>query len=173
MGWIVDGAYDHEGWVANVLADGRVASSMTGSGVIVHELSGDDVVAGREVRRYPGSDYLDVVIGWDQVVSWRVTCECGWTGGERAAVGEAGGSRDCPEEVAERVFYPVWAAHVAPYAALFDLEQRTEQARDLEQRIGEKVQLARHGGASWSQVGRAAGLSKQGAQQRWGHLVAP
>ncbi len=25
MGWIRDGAYAHEGWVANVLADGRVA----------------------------------------------------------------------------------------------------------------------------------------------------
>lgn len=173
MGWIVDAAYDHEGWVANVLADGRVAASSTGAGVIVHELTGDDVVAGREVRRYEGSDHLDVVIGWDQVVAWRVTCQCGWTGQQRAAVGAAGGSRDCPQEVEVREFYPAWAAHVAPHAALYDLEQLIKQARDLEQRIGEKVQLARRCGATWSQIGRAAALSKQGAQQRWSHLVAP
>jgi hypothetical protein len=42
MGWIADGAYDHEGWVANVMADGRVAGSMTGGGVIVHELTPAD-----------------------------------------------------------------------------------------------------------------------------------
>lgn len=171
MGWIIDGAYDHEGWVANVLADGRVSSSMTGGAVIVHERTAEDIAAEREVRRYPGSDYLDVVIPWDQVAAWRVTCECGWTGEQRPAVGEAGGARDCPEDVEERVFYPAWAAHVAPYAALFDLEQLVDQSRDVEQRIGEKVELARAGGASWAQVGRATGLSKQGAQQRWGHLT--
>ncbi|MGZ4543082.1 MAG: hypothetical protein ACXVXI_08140 [Mycobacteriaceae bacterium] len=47
----------------------------------------------------------------------------------------------------------------------------TEQLRTLEQRVGEKVQLARTAGASWAQIGRQAGLSKQGAQQRWGHLT--
>ncbi len=169
MGWIRDGAYDHEGWVANVLADGRVASSSTGGGVIVHELTGDDVVAEREVRRYPNSDYIDVVIPWDQVVTWRVTCQCGWTGAERPAVTDAKyNSRDCPEEIEDRFFAPAWDAHVAPYVALYDLDELTDQLRDLEERIVDKVQLARAGGASWAEVGRAAGLSRQGAQQRWG-----
>lgn len=31
--------------------------------------------------------------------------------------------------------------------------------------------VVRTGGASWTQVGRAASLSKQGAQQRWGRLT--
>jgi hypothetical protein len=44
----------------------------------------------------------------------------------------------------------------------------SDQLRELEQRITEKVQLARIAGASWTQVGRAAALSKQGAQPRWG-----
>lgn len=169
MGWIRDGAYDHEGWVANVLADGRVAGSITGGGVIVHELTGDDVVAEREVRRYEGSDYIDVVIPWAEVVTWRVTCQCGWTGIERAAIADAKhSSRDCPEEVEDRIFAPAWDAHVAPFVALHDLDELTDQLRDLEQRITDKVQLARTGGASWADVGRAAGLSRQGAQQRWG-----
>ena len=171
MGWIRDGAYDHEGWVANVLADGRVAGGTTGGGVIVHELTADDVVAEQEVRRYPGSDYIDVVIPWDQVVTWRATCQCGWTGEQLPAYEDAKyGTRDCREDVEDRVFLPAWAAHVAPHVALFELDEMTDQLRDLEQRIAEKVQLARSAGASWTQVGRAAGLSKQGAQQRWGHL---
>ncbi len=170
MGWIRDGVYDHEGWVANVLADGRVSGSTTGAGVIVHELTAEDVAAEREVRRYPGSDYLDVVIPWDEVVRWRVTCECGWSGEERAALADAkhGGSRDCPDDFEERIFYPAWTAHVAPFAALSDLEQLVDQLRSIETQIQDRVRLARSGGASWSQIGRAASLSKQGAQQRWG-----
>jgi len=171
MGWIRDGAYAHEGWVANVLADGRVAGSSTGGGVIVTELTADDMVVEREVRRYPGSNYVEVVIPWDQVLTWRVTCECGWTGPHLPAYDDTtDGARDCPETVEERDFYPAWAAHVAPHAALSELDEMTDQLRDLEQQIAQKVLLARTGGASWTQIGRAAGLSKQGAQQRWGQL---
>lgn len=65
MGWIVDGAADHEGWVAKVLADGRVASGSTDGGVIVHDLTADDLAAEGEVRRYPGSNQVDVVSGRD------------------------------------------------------------------------------------------------------------
>lgn len=171
MGWIRGGAHDHEGWVANVLADGRVSASTTSGGVIVHELTGDDVVAGREVRRYDGSDHVDVVVPWDQVATWRVTCQCGWTGSERPAVTETKyGTRDCPESLEDSWAAPEWDAHVAPFAALADLEQLVDQLRDVETSIADKVRLARTGGASWTQVGRAAGLSKQGAQQRWGQI---
>lgn len=172
MGWIRDGAYDHEGWVANVLADGRVSGSTTAGGVIVHELIAEDIAAEREVRRYPNSSHVDVVIGWDQVATWRLTCQCGWTGLEQPAATETKyGTRDCPEELADRVFAPAWDAHVAPFAALSDLEQLVDQLRDVETRIADTVRLARTGAASWAQVGRAAGLSKQGAQQRWSHLT--
>ncbi len=140
--------------------------------MIVHELTADDVVAEREIRRYPPLDYLDVVIAWDQVVAWRVKCKCGWTGGEQQAVTETKyGTRNCPEDFEDRVFAPEWSAHVAPFAALTDLEQLVDQLRDVETRIADTVRLARTGGASWAQVGRAAGLSKQGAQQRWSHLA--
>ena len=171
MGWIRDGAYGHEGWVANVLADGRVSGSQTSGGVIVHELTADDIAAEREVRRYPNSDHLDVVVPWDQVATWRITCQCGWTGSERPAVPETKyGTRDCPEDLEDSWAAPEWDAHVAPFAALSDLEQLVDQQRDLETRVADTVRLARAGGASWTQVGRAAGLSKQGAQQRWGQI---
>lgn len=174
MGWIRDGAYEHEGWVANVLADGRVASSSTSAGVVVYELTAGDVAAGREVRQYAGSDHIDVIVPWDQVVSWRVTCECGWVGGEQpAAADERYGDRDCPEEIKDRAFLPQWEAHVEPYCALSDLRGMVDQLRQLEQRIDDSVAAARRGGASWSQIGDVTGLTKQGAQQRWGQRDRP
>ncbi len=112
--------------------------------MIVHELTADDVVAEREIRRYPPLDYLDVVIAWDQVGAWRVTCKCGWTGGEQPAVTETKyGTRNCPEDFEDRVFAPEWSAHVAPFAALTDLEQLVDQLRDVETRIADTVLLAR------------------------------
>jgi hypothetical protein len=163
---------EHEGWVANVLVDGRVSASSTGSGVIVHELSDNDREAGHEVLRYAGSDHIDVVVPWDQVTSWRVTCECGWTGSERPAVTDVkNGTRDCPEALEDSVFLPDWQAHVQPFEVLSELERLVDDLHEIETQVDDKVRRARLGGASWSQVGRAAGLTKQGAQQRWGHLV--
>jgi hypothetical protein len=54
---------------------------------------------------------------------------------------------------------------VEPFSALYDLDELTDQLRGLEHRITEKVQLARCGGASWAQIGRAVRLSKQRTQQ--------
>lgn len=176
MGWVRDGAYEHEGWVANVLADGREATAVTGGGVIVHELTGDDVIAGRQVRRYQGSKHLDVIVPWDQVATWSVRCQCGWTGSQQPARTAPGtppdGYRDhdaIPE--VEEAFATEWSAHVEPYVALYDLEQLVDELHTIEHRIDDKVQSARQTGASWSQIGRAAGLTKQGAQQRWNHLT--
>ena len=168
MGWI-GGADGHGGWVANVLADGRVSASSVSEGVIVREVFPGDVAAGWEVRRYPGSADVEVVVPWDQVVSWRVSCVCGWAGGELPAVTEAKyGTRECPGQLEDEVFFPQWQAHVAPLVALLELERLVGQLHEVEAHIDVAVRAARGGGASWAQVGRAAGLSKQGAQQRWG-----
>jgi hypothetical protein len=158
--------------VANVLADGRVATGSTGAGVLLHDLTERDIEAGYEVRRYPDSDYLDVIVPWDQVTTWRVACECGWTGAEREAFTSGRyGYRDCPEELGDEVFLPQWQSHVEPFEALFGLKALVEDLRGLETRIEDRVRLARIGGASWSQIGNAAGLTKQGAQQRWARLA--
>lgn len=170
MGWI-GGADGHGGWVANVLADGRVATGSVSEGVTVPGVSVADVVAGWEVRRYPGSDDVDVVVPWDLVATWRVSCVCGWSGGELPAVTDTqDGTRECPGDLEDRVFFSQWQAHIAPLVALVDLEQRVEQLRDIETRIADDVRLARAGGASWTQIGRAVGLSKQAALQRWGSI---
>lgn len=56
----------------------------------------------------------------------------------------------------------------AELAALIDAARALAQA---EAHIAETVSLARAAGASWSQISDAVGLTRQGAQQRWGHLT--
>jgi hypothetical protein len=161
VGWIADDVGDeHEGWVANVVRDGRSSAALSAAGVHVRPATG----------RYPERHGTDLV-PWDEVVLWRVTCQCGWTGPELPAevTGESGW-KACSEDLEDREFLPAWQAHVAPYAALSQLGELTEELRTLSQQVDDKVQLARATGASWSQIGREAGLSKQGAQQRWGQL---
>ena len=172
MGWSAEGAYDHEGWVANVLADGRVASSTTSGGVIVGELRPGDVAAGREVRRYAGSDAVEVVVPWSEVASWQLRCGCGWTGTSMPAYDtDARGWRDCPEELEDKLFHPRWIEHVAPHRALTTLQELAERAREIEEQITTQIGHARAGGASWAQIGAATGRTRQAAQQRWGHLT--
>ncbi len=167
MGWSTD-AGGHEGWVANVLADGRISASSTGTGAIVHDVQTDaDIAAGYEVRRYPPSTSIDVIVPWSQVATWRVVCTCGWAGAELPACADKNGWRDCPEDVEDGVFHSEWQAHVAPVEALAQVGDLAGQARVIERQLSDKVQLARTAGASWSQIGREVGLSKQGAQQRW------
>lgn len=171
MGWIIEeeGLYhEHEGWVALVLADGRVSASTTRGGVLVDALTDADIAAGREVERFPGTDHVNVLVPWQEVALWRVTCQCGWTGTELPATTDPKyGTRDCPEEIEDRVFLPEWRRHVDPLIALTNLRDLAGQLRDLEQRISEKVRLARTAGASWTDIGYQVGLTKQGAQQRW------
>lgn len=168
MGWYVDGAGDYEGFVGLVLADGRRTGSTTGGGVVMTAVTAADVAAEYPVRTFPGTDYVEVVVPWEQVVRWVVTCSCGWTGSERPAVPDEHGNRDCDPQIEEDVFRPEWVAHVEPVRVLSDLERLVEQLRSLEDRVADAVHTARRHGASWSQVGRVVGVSKQGAQQRWG-----
>lgn len=167
MGWIRDGAYDHEGWVALVLDDGRVTGASTSGGVVIMDPTPADLAAGYEVRQYPMGG-PDVVIPWERVALWRVECQCGWKGGTRPAVDDPKyGTRHCPEELEEQWFLPQWQEHVTPFAALAELGELDDQVRVLNDKIREKVTLARDAGASWSQIGRELSMSKQAAQQRF------
>lgn len=66
------------------------------------------------------------------------------------------------------MFRPEWVAHVKPVTVLSDLERLVDELRGLEGQVEGAIHTARRHGASWSQVGRVLGVSKQAAQQRWG-----
>lgn len=166
MGWIDETAHEHEGWVGNVLADGRVAGSQTSRGVIVHQPTAADLAAGYETHTYP-TGHVDVVIPWEQITTWRVLCECGWTGGELPARVDERGYAGCPEEVEEAVFWPQWREHMAPHVALAEVDDLADQHRALTDRLAEKVGQARAAGASWEQIARATGMTAAAAAHRY------
>lgn len=156
MGWQSEVA-PHDGWVANVLADGRTASTTDAHGVIIW---GPTIGSGEEH------------VPWDQVVAWRVMCECGWTGPSVPAYTDAEyGFRSCPEEIEDGVMLTAWNEHLAPFEAVLELGTVSAELSRLTQRAEELVTVARAAGVAWSEIGAAAGVSRQGAQQRWGHLV--
>lgn len=58
-----------------------------------------------------------------------------------------------------------------PGAELTALIQAARALAQAEAEVATAVGLARAAGASWSHIGDAVGVSRQAAQQRWGHSV--
>src|SRR6476659_3861947 len=153
MGWNSE-VYGHAGWVGDVVADGRVSTgSSNGLGVFVATPDG-------------GREHLP----WGQVVAWRAMCECGWTGPSVPAQNNEYGNRACPDEIVDSLMIPAWNEHVRPFEAVLELERVCAELDRLTGAAEDLVRAARGGGVSWVQIGRAAGLTRQGAQQRWGRV---
>lgn len=180
MGWTNDDG-KHEGYVADVLADGRVAVGSTAGGVLVRETTAADEAAGwvRRERYFPDApEHIEALIPWESglVTTWRVVCECGWTGSERPIQlttepdGYVHGHSDSHPEI-EEAFRQEWKAHVAPDVTLAELGVLADRLRKIERELADQVARARTLGASWTEIGREAGLTRQGAQQRWGNSV--
>lgn len=61
------------------------------------------------------------------------------------------------------------AETVALDEALEALERSSAGVRAAQLRLEDAVLAARAAGASWAQIGDAAGVSRQAAHERWGH----
>lgn len=166
MGWVTDEG-KHEGYVGAEVPDGRLAATYSSAGVEVWN---------------PETNTFDKFAN-DDVVAWVVTCEeCGWRGSrwERVAEpekadwaakrvyllpGEVWGW--APESVDE-AGYREWEQHLRPFVALDQLKDAARAAADTRRRLDDAVAAARAAGASWTDVGRATGMSRQSAHERWG-----
>jgi hypothetical protein len=51
--------------------------------------------------------------------------------------------------------------------AIGDVRAAAQLTADAGAQLDEAVRSARHAGASWADIATAAGMSRQGAQQRW------
>ncbi len=183
MGWFTEGS-DHEGYVVSVFADGMYGSG--GRYMEINLMTPD----GRPVRHETDPDSN----AWrppSQVVGWRVACSCIpfrqhvilhplWTrvwdpADEDIAAGRiyAGppNSADAADisdrEDLEPVFLDVWHRHIAPDLSLHTIETLSRSLKDLEAQLDDAVAAARSAGVSWEKIGRAFGISRQGAQKRW------
>jgi hypothetical protein len=127
----------HEGWPAAVLVDGR-------------EISGG------------GRDDALTAIGW------RAACACGWRSPQLHSRAEHPSPDGYPPtDELEDSMGDEWEAHVRPLrslSAVADAERdRARAARVLD----EAVRDARRNGQSWEAIGRAVGISRQSAHERW------
>jgi hypothetical protein len=152
MGRYLDDLSGHEGWAGRRLVDGTLTSQFLSEG---------------------------------EFLGHRPCCSCGWIGAEEFP----------PTEEGEEEALAMWEAeHAGPLAALTVPAALEELRRELTSELLELAEerplaalaqfrrlrewcdlqgdraarRAREQGAGWAEVGRAVGVSAQGAQQRWG-----
>lgn len=185
MGWVTDDG-QHEGYLAVLLVDGKVASGSNFHGPVVMEVDEQ------------GNFVRDVQYSDDQIVGWELRCDCNiparydeftfrsstWFGPrvERVATaaledlaaariyslaGDAGYVSD--REDVERVYRGLWEAeHLAPLQALTEIERLQRRIAGDTALLAQAVVFARATGRSWEEIGRAAGMTRQSAHERWG-----
>lgn len=171
MSWDLDGG-GHEGWAAPVLDDGREAHGSSGHGQFVRGITG----------KYAVDPYMeDVEIVPDvHVAGWRGGCECGWKGRTWTRVFDkesedisqlkafvAASDYADADQVVESSIHEEWKAHVAPVHAVLAVEQAKEACRQAERKLTETVITARASKVPWADIGRAAGMTRQAAHERW------
>ncbi|MFJ4171485.1 hypothetical protein ACIPY3_18430 [Paenarthrobacter sp. NPDC089714] len=184
MVWFTEGS-EHEGYVVCVFADGMYGSCgkhnqislLTPDGKTIWENENDpDSVAWR-----PPS----------QVVGWKVACSCEpnrkhvimdqlwirvWDAADEdpasgriyaGPLASADAATIGDREDLESLFLDLWHRHVAPDLHLYTISTLAEQLKGLEKQLDEAVTEARSDGLSWGMIGRAYGITRQGARKRW------
>lgn len=183
MGWFTEGS-EHEGYVVCVFADGLYGSG--GRHMEINLMTPD----GRPIKD-ENDRSSDAWRPPSQVVGWKVACSCDpfrkhvildplWTrvwdpADEDVTTGRiyAGppASADAADisdrEDLEPVFLDVWHRHIAPDLSLHTIDTLSRSLKDLEAQLDDAVAAARSAGVSWEKIGRAFGISRQGAQKRW------
>ncbi|MEU6584364.1 hypothetical protein [Nocardia sp. NPDC046763] len=171
----------HEGYVAFVFADGMSGGSYSAGTAIATK--GPD---GKQL------DYAD----WQhrpeaEVIGWRATCsDCSgmttrgsthWQGPlwKRAQTPAAQNLDELriysdkarlPEEI-EDLILDAWEEHIAPTLGTYPVELAANEVAEAQTRLTEAVLAARAQGASWDAIGKAAGMTRQSAHERWSRLT--
>ena len=184
MGMVSDDGL-HEGWLAPVFQDGQRGYGVSGGGI-----PRDHIAVGSEVQGPDGTwRYPSRPAG--EVTSWIVVCDCGsatgststWLGPEFIRVPSA-----ALEDLQDRRIHAVdadvvdvfhrsdveavvadlWRSeHLFTAGTLDDVAAAAAGVTAARARLDGAVAMARHGGASWADIGRATGMSRQSAQERW------
>ena len=189
MGFVTDDGL-HEGYLVPQFFDGQRGNGSTGGGI-----ADDQIAVGTDVQAPDGS-WSTPTRPAGEVAGWVICCDCyqaessrlgtTWVGPVFARV-----PSKALENVAERRIYApdedvayvseredvqevvvdLWRAeHAFAHDALVEVEAAAQAAAAARQRLDAAVGFARHGGASWADIGRAAGMTRQSAQERWRKL---
>lgn len=160
----------HEGWCATVFPDGRVSTGARHDGALVAPV-GPDGRAG----------HADDVLDGRTAIGWRGHCGCGWQGPlwERVATAEEASTTDrkvwwpdpdhygeAPAGVQDTV-WSEWETHLEP-KSLIAIREAAQAVREAQARLDAAVRVACEERRSWTEIGKAAGMRRQSAHERWG-----
>jgi hypothetical protein len=106
-------------------------------------------------------------------------CTCGWLGPLFRRVPEPGQHDLARHQVhatpgpgalvpagVDDAIYGEWKAHL-PHETLAVITAAAGDAREAEARLSAAVAAARAAGQTWEAIGRAAGMTRQSANERW------
>ena len=67
----------------------------------------------------------------------------------------------------EPLFIEQWHSHIAPDLHVHTISALGQELKNIESQLDEAVAAARAEGISWDRIGRAFGITRQGARKRW------
>lgn len=173
MSWGIDEdwAAGHEGWAAARLPGGEFSGGSMGVGP-----TGGWLVDGDGAF---GPDGEQRVVPYSASDGWTARCACGWVGPSiDRAVTRPGEYGDDPDDAylpdgrsVEEVLCEAWeTTHMAPAGGLAVIRAAAVEANRARARLDAAVREARASSRppSWAEIGKAAGISRQSAHERWG-----
>ena len=187
----------HEGFVVCVFLDGRLGGGSELGGIPVYGADGMSRLdaQGRAVELRPPAavvgwrvacNHAPSYVGDDRLATWSGKHEF-WVsdklwqrvyspaeedlGAGRIAVPLDGGTTDVWVEARDDVLDSVveeWERHVIPGEHERSIRRSLAAVRDATRMVDLEVAAARAAGMSWADIGKAAGMSRQAAHERWG-----
>jgi hypothetical protein len=180
MGWLgpLVGDVQHEGWVVPIFADGAEGAGTTSSHAVLVARRDEEAEQWRPA---------------EAVVGWVPRCECGWRGRPwtrtHSTPSDGPSTDDTLIDAAHRLIYQPgpyadldgeaeglvmeeWRRHVARWIALERVEAAAGAQTAATRELDEAVHEAKAAGASWADIGRATGMTRQSANERWSRLTS-
>ena len=189
MGYVSEDGL-HEGYLVPQFGDGQRGRGVTGG-----RIPADQVVIG-DAQQDGDGNWVYPTRRAGEVTGWVVCCDCStatsfgpvrtWVGPVFTRVPSTALENPSAlrifavdEDVADvsdrgdvaAVTVDVWRSeHGFGIDALAEVESAATAAAAAKERLDAAVALARHSGASWADIGRAARMARQSAQERWRHV---
>ena len=157
----------HEGLLASTFADGGLGSGYAGGKVLVARNAAGPLPRERWEHR-PAT----------AVTGWVMACSCGWLSRpwvrvdepeeqDRAARRAYSADAASPLDQIEQTTDGEWSGHIGPIRAAVLTEVSDLLAAGGDDRLTGAVRRARELGASWADLGAAAGVAATDARERW------
>lgn len=183
MGWIAED-HRHELDFAAVFADGSLGSAQTPTGVLIsHSPDGrpvSDSASERQTR--PQEEvtgwvlccvhYLDSesVATMERLAEWKRVDAPGEDWPEQGLPYSEVGSEMLVETRADLddLLAGIWHSHLYPMDPHEVISAAAERVEHATLTLDEAVRCGRTAGLTWAEIGRATGITRQSAHERWG-----